>query len=548
MADGEGTVEDFPIAWEDPADPGRSWAWDDMHMPFALAPLAQDYIRTLGAGFNLCYEIFGGFPQRTLVRIWNGYAYFGHDANVPEADREALNKRWLRVMRDRADVTAAYWTDEVLPEIRALEQAIRAIEVEALPGAELAAAWDAAWAAIARMWQLHFCIILGPYTILEELADLYEATVTGAAPGESLRLVQGARNELFETEVGVERLTATADRMPAIRERLLEATIEGAAGRRAVERAELARLDGGETFVAQLDDFLAEHGHMGQGFDDLANPSWQEEPSILLAEIGRRLAGSPGDAEARRARLAAEADELAAAVRDRLADRLDERERFEAVLALSREIGPLTEGHNYWIDRMAQARIRALAMGIGARLAAAGCFDAPDDVLFLHRPEIRELIERPVDRRALVADRRALHARQATRKPPAFLGAPRRISEPDRFDGAPRVSDEAGVLLGTGASAGIVRGPARVTLSPADFGRIRAGDVIVCPSSNPSWVPVFTNAAGLVTNTGGILSHAAVVAREFGLPAVVGVSDATTRIADGREVEIDGTTGSVRLL
>jgi pyruvate,water dikinase len=93
-----------------------------------------------------------------------------------------------------------------------------------------------------------------------------------------------------------------------------------------------------------------------------------------------------------------------------------------------------------------------------------------------------------------------------------------------------------------------VRGPARVTLSQADFGSVEPGDIIVCPSSNPSWVPVFTIAGGLITDTGGVLSHAAVVAREFALPAVVGTGDATRRIADGRLVELDGTSGVVRLL
>jgi phosphoenolpyruvate synthase/pyruvate phosphate dikinase len=104
------------------------------------------------------------------------------------------------------------------------------------------------------------------------------------------------------------------------------------------------------------------------------------------------------------------------------------------------------------------------------------------------------------------------------------------------------------VLRGTGASAGIARGPARVVLTSSEFERIRPGDIIVCPSSNPSWVPVFTIAGGLVTNTGGVLSHAAVVAREFGLPAVTGVSGATTTIRDGQHLEIDGTAGTVRLL
>ncbi len=103
-------------------------------------------------------------------------------------------------------------------------------------------------------------------------------------------------------------------------------------------------------------------------------------------------------------------------------------------------------------------------------------------------------------------------------------------------------------LRGIGASPGIVRGTARVTLGPDDFGRIQPGDIIVCPSSNPSWVPVFAIAGGLVTNTGGVICHAAVVAREFGLPAVVGVADATELVADGRLVEIDGGRGLIHLL
>jgi pyruvate,water dikinase len=93
-----------------------------------------------------------------------------------------------------------------------------------------------------------------------------------------------------------------------------------------------------------------------------------------------------------------------------------------------------------------------------------------------------------------------------------------------------------------------VSGPARIVLGPDDFEGVRPGDIIVAPSSNPSWVPLFAIAGGLVTNTGGVLSHAAVVAREFDLPAVVGTGDATTRIREGQMLELDGTTGYVRLL
>jgi pyruvate,water dikinase len=134
-------------------------------------------------------------------------------------------------------------------------------------------------------------------------------------------------------------------------------------------------------------------------------------------------------------------------------------------------------------------------------------------------------------------------------RPPAKVGKPPKPStEADRFDGARFEATEDGTLRGTGASAGVVRGTARVVLGPQDFGKVRPGDVIVAPSSNPSWVPLFTIAGGVLCNTGGVLCHAAVVAREVGLPAVVGLGDATTRIADGAQVELDGTTGFVRIL
>jgi pyruvate,water dikinase len=118
----------------------------------------------------------------------------------------------------------------------------------------------------------------------------------------------------------------------------------------------------------------------------------------------------------------------------------------------------------------------------------------------------------------------------------------------NRFDGARFATGDENLLRGTGASAGVAHGIARVVMGPDDFARVAPGEIIVCPSSNPSWVPLFSVAGGLLTNTGGVLSHAAVVAREFGLPAVVGLKDVTTRVADGRTVELDGTTGYVRLL
>ena len=535
---------DFPIVWREPDDAELTWEWDDMHMPTAVTPLSGDYNELMGTGFAYGYERLS-VPYEVLTRIWNCYTYFAWRSNVPDSETKAADERYTAARRAAIPTSDAYWQGAVV-RLREIYDWVTGRPVETAPAEELAETWDEVWTRIGRAWEIHFYAIRGPYQVLDDLADLYESVVTGAAPGEALGLIGGGVHELHEVERGLERLAAMAADEIAV-ERLVRQS--------GVTLDELAALDVADPFVAALHAFLAEHGHLGQMYDDLALASWIEEPGLLLTEIAKRIEHSmPVDAETRRQRLADEAEVLAAKVRSALADDPDRLARFEELLAHARVIGPLTEVHNYWIDRRAQSSLRRFAMRVGRRLADAGVIAAPGDVLFLHREEVPGLLRTSEAVRDLVERRRADYQHWSAVRPPRKVGKPSDPAEPggaantDRFDGARYESTERDVIKGTGASAGVVRGPARVTLTPEDFGSVQPGDIIVCPSSNPSWVPLFAIAGGLITNTGGVLSHAAVVAREFALPAVVGTGDATTRIADGRLVEIDGTTGIVRLL
>jgi phosphohistidine swiveling domain-containing protein len=527
----------FPFEWLEPADAELSWEWDDMHMPFALSPLAGDYVKVIGEGFAYRYERLE-LPLQILARVWNGYAYFA--ARVGEPDDKRFTDKNLAARRAVVPITGAYWRERALRELPELYSEVDGVPVETLTADELAAAWEPAWGRISRAWRIHFFAITGPYQALNDLADLYESAVPGASPGEGLRLVQGGIAELQEVESGLQQLGQLAAGHPALHDWLLAAEDP--------TLPQLAALPNGAAFVAAISEFLARHGHLGQGFDDLALPSWGEEPSLLLVELAKRLRQPAADAADRQARLASESDTLADGVRARFASEPERLTAFDQALAYAREIGPITEAHNYWIDRMAQATLRRFVRRVADRLVALNVIDAPDDIFFLGRDEVPDLLREPEDRSSVVRQRRDLHVRQLALEAPHALGQPPEESSDSRFDVVRTTSTDAGKLQGIGASAGLARGPARVTLSPADFARVQAGDIIVCPSSNPSWVPLFAIAAGLVTNTGGVLSHAAVVAREFGLPAVVGAGDATTRIADGRMVELDGTSGEVRLL
>ena len=537
-----GVSPDFPVEFEQPGDEQLTWEWDDMHMPFAMTPLGVSWSRTIAQGFGAWREHLGvDFPPRTRIAVWNGYTYFAYDPGSEGEERKRIEDEITEVMRGQIPVTEAYWREEARPELDGIYRQMREAPIEMGTRGEAAAAWSRAWEGADRAWRIHFITIVGAYQVLDDLADLYDKVVEGAGPGESLRLIQGGRHELYDTEVGVERVAAAAAERPPVADALR-------AGTRAPEA--LAELPGGAEFVAELEAFLDRHGHLGQSVDDLTLASWGEEPGFVLAEIAKRLDHAPEDAEARRSRLAAAAEELADGVRARLADEAEALRRFESLLEYARRIGPITEIHNYWIDRMAQAHTRRLALRAGARLVREGVVELPEDVFYLDRAEVAELLHDPVERRALVTERRDIHERQQRARPPHVVGKPPDppTGAADRFDGARLESTEANVLRGTGASAGVARGTARVVLTSAEFDRVHPGEIIVCPSSNPSWVPVFTIAAGLVTNTGGVLSHAAVVAREFGLPAVVGARDATTRIRDGQQLEIDGTAGTVRLL
>ncbi|MCI0344469.1 MAG: hypothetical protein L0221_03350 [Chloroflexi bacterium] len=535
-------ADDFPHEFAEPDHAALEWEWDDMHVPFAVTPLAADYVLTLAGGFNEPYELLD-HPSRVHAAVWNGYAYFAGQPNAPEEERQPNRERFYEKCRARAEITAAYWANEAIPELESLYRRVDGVDAESPDREEIAAGWQDAWAATLRAWRIHFVAILGPYQVIEDLTDLYESVIEGAAAGEAQRLHQGFSPELHDVAVQLDAITELAARHPELAARLQvepQATLD-----------ELALLPGGRTVVERVLAFLDVHGHLGQAHDDLGQPSYAEEPRLLLAEIGKRLERQPQSAEARRAALHVEADRLADAARAKLADRSADLAKFEHLLALAREIGHLTEGHNYWIDRMAQAKLRSLALRVGRRLVRDAVFDDPEDILYLGRDEVADLIRAPRDVRPLIADRRAAHRHWSAIRPPKKLGTPDTgvgAPSPDRFDTRHVESGEASVLCGTGASQGIVRGPARVALTNRDFPRIRPGDIIVCPSSNPSWVPVFMVAGGLVTNTGGVLSHAAVVAREFALPAVVGVADATRTIVDGTLIEIDGTLGTVRLL
>ena len=527
------------IAWDDPKHAERTWEWDDMHTPRALARLEAEYVRILakGEGYRARRH---DLPVRFLVKIVNGYAYWTFFLDVADEDKEATEARAAASRKAEIGLVGRWWSERARPELEAMYR-----EMDTLPGVgasptELADAWNHVWALAERAWEIHFLAIVGPYQALDDLVDFVKPLVEGITEAEILALTSGEIDELVQVEAGLDALVGQAAANPELAGFLRRVPTPSL--------SELRAHPDGAALADAVESFLAHHGHLGHMTEDLGEPSWIADPCRLLADIGMRQTRDDSASVDRRARRSAETEAVLDRIRLALGERGTELAEFESLLAAAKAVGWLTEGHNYWIDRMCGDRLRRYTRRIGAQLVAAGAIDDPEDIRHFDRHEVAAVLRSPENRRPLVAERAAEHARWSAMSPPRVIGAPKEAAAADdRFDGARYTTTDASVLRGTGASAGIVRAVARVVVGTADFDRVQPGDIVVARASNPGWVPLFAIAGGFVTDSGGVLSHAAVVAREFGLPAVVGTGDATSRIADGRIIEIDGTTGYVRI-
>jgi len=250
-----------------------------------------------------------------------------------------------------------------------------------------------------------------------------------------------------------------------------------------------------------------------------------------------------------------------------------DRPVFDETLELARKVFVYIEEHVLYIEHWMWAAFWAKSKELSRALAAMGELDEPEDMFFLRRYEVAEAIydcvvgwsvgsrSRGADYwRPIVETRRRIYdALKAWEPEPALGPPPAEVNEPftvmlwgittSTVGEWLKADDEGGkVLRGTGGAPGVVEGPVRVVTHVGELGSVEPGDVLVCPATSPSWAPVFSRIAATVSDVGGIMSHTAIVCREYGMPAVVGTGNAVSTLRTGQRVRVDGGAGTVTLL
>jgi phosphohistidine swiveling domain-containing protein len=311
-------------------------------------------------------------------------------------------------------------------------------------------------------------------------------------------------------------------------------------------RSELPELAGGAELKSSLDRFLTRYGDRGASEIDISRPRWRDDPSLLLMVMTGGLSSGVGAHRKNHQAQVAAAEAAAARIVEAAgAGALGPvRRRWVQRLVRVARLGMGLREHPKFIIVQVLGVARRVVLEAGDELHGRGQLAAASDVWHLGFEELATALDDPkLEVAPRVAERAIEFRHDQTRKAPLAISSDGEVPVP----GPGRSDLPAGALPGTPASSGVVEGVARVVTDPARE-VLEAGEILVARFTDPGWTPLFVHAVGVVTEVGGMMTHGAVVAREYGIPAVVSVASAVERIRTGQRIRVDGTRGFVQIL
>ena len=527
------------------------WSWDKMHAPRPITPLAGDLVvPTLGAGFTEAQGEFAA-PLAMQAKLINYYMYASfYPVDLGDETEEDRWERYMESLKRMVPKVGDLWENEWKPSILPTLLKGKTADYTTLNDDEILATLDEQVAGIQYRWMIHgrinFILIA-----TSDFVDYYAELFTPDDPTEAYQLLQGFHTRSVDASVGLWKLSRLVRENPTVLQ-----VFEQLEPKAIVEALEGSAE--GKAFLKELRSYLDEYGWRSDAVYDIGDITWREEPSAPLGALQGYIAlGDHANPELLFQKAVDRREALMKTARARLADEPEKLQKFDALYEAAKHNLPVTEDHAFYIDQVGIAIFRRFVLELGRRLADRGLIGSQDDVFMLHKDEVIDAIRNGGDRKAVVTQRRAEMAAWAKVVPPPVLGVPPPPG-PDPFVGALLVkllglgdqvepNRDPDVINGVSASPGTVQGPARVVRSLAEASKLQQGDIMVCEMTLPPWVPLFSTVTAVVADTGGVLSHCAIVAREMGLPAVVGTQVGTVLIKDGMIVTVDGTKGIVRI-
>ncbi|MGW0174729.1 PEP-utilizing enzyme [Rhodococcus sp. NPDC003322] len=565
------------------AEDEKFWFCDSQHWPTVFKPF-----ETIGGEFAV--KCLGQYNTRHLLipnsngiefRIHLGYLYMSpipapeneFESRVPHFEERAayyyqnwdrLLEEWHKKVRTTIDEMAAL-TFAKLPDMVSIEDITSG---RAKDGTEvLLENYDRLIQLCYQNWQYHFEFLNLGYIAYLDFFGFCKQVFPNIPDQSIATMVQGVDMELFRPDDELKKLATLAVELG------LDAAFDDPTDAGAT-LAEVGAAEGGEGWLAAYRtaqdpwfNFTVGNGFYGH---DKYWIEHQEIPLQYIADYIRRLRNGQ-DIMRPVAELAAERERISAEYRDLLSG--EDRDTFDGKLELARTAYPYVENHNFYIEHWTMGVFWRKVRELSRMLHEEGFWEQPDDLLYLSRGEVREALfdlatgwgvgaapigpsywPKEIERRRGIID--ALKSRRpepALNTPPEFITEPFTsmlygITTEQVQQWLADDEDTSGGLRGMAASPGVVEGVARVVTSADELTEVQDGEILVAPITAPSWGPIFGKITATVTDIGGMMSHAAIVCREYGLPAVTGTGSASTQIRTGQRLRVDGTAGTVTVL
>jgi phosphohistidine swiveling domain-containing protein len=568
-------------------DDGRFWFQDSLHSPEPIHPFDVVWWDYGAPAFNQANARLFVVPPSLGIeyRMLNGYVYVSVNSVT---DAETLGRR-AELFAKRGGHYYAHWTELYERWIEKVEVTTRELEALVVPelpevedeaivregrgigsSHELLVAYDRLLEGLDRIWQYHFELVNLGYGAYLAFYDLCRQAFPDITDQTIAKMVSAIDLLVLRPDEELKRLAHLALELGVAEQ------VESAANELEL-RADVSQTAAGSRWLADFDEtkdpwFCFSNGN---GLYHHVR-SWIDDTRLPIAAIGayvRRLEAGEEISRPSSAVLA-ERERVTDGHRALLAE--ESRPAFDEGLELARAVYPFIEDHNFYIEHRYLTLFWNKVREFGALLAGEEFLAETEDVFFLRHDEMREALEElrlqwssagagaargPTYWPPIVARRQAIYEAMREWAPPPALGqVPETIADPvtvmlwgitdERIQEwlAASTGVDSSTLTGFAGSPGVAEGPARVILRTEELSEIEDGEILVAPSTSPSWTPVFGRIAAAVLDSGGMMSHAAIVAREYGLPAVVGTGTGTKRINTGDRLRVDADSGVVTIL
>ena len=550
------------------------WAmspWDADHLMFAIASLSQynsrHYLVPPANGID--FRVHFGYPFFSPVSIEDGATI---EARVPQfmeraghyfANWDDLYTNWLeKVKANIAEMEAIDFSP--LPEVEDAEVVTSGRGVGT--GWDLQARYHRFQDLAQRIWQYHFEFLNLGYAAYLDFFGFCKEAFPSIPDLAVAKMVAGIEVDLFRPNEELKKLAQHA----------LDLGVADAFAQHVDVDAVHAALDSeaGRAWLAEWEAVEEPWFNFssGTGFY-YTDKTWRQDRSVPYSFVhnyieklraGEDISRPIKEITAERDRIVSEYAELLPTDED--------RETFQGKLGLARTVFPYVENHNFYIEHWSMSVFWRKSRELGAMLVKEDFFSEEDDIFFVRREEVDTLLfdlysawavgaepAGPHHWPPIIARRRRIVKALEAYKPPKALGPPPKVvTEPftimlwgittDALANWLGGEGDAGAITGMAASPGTAEGPVRIVLDASDIGDVQEGEILVAPITAPSWAPVFSKIKATVTDIGGLMSHAAIVCREYGVPAVTGTAHATSELRTGDLIRVDGNTGTVTRL